>query len=186
MLFLQTSSFRAGRRNGIHLLRALIFTFLTVANGARAQSPASQPQPKFYFQVNGLSGRGSIYFQEVSGLAEQDQVIDHRKGTSKGQTTDKMQGIKSGHTVTLKKGILTKDSDLRSFYNSFNQIKQNTTKRHTVVIKLLDETGSAVMIWTLTNAFVVKFTAIDLKSSSNEVAIETLALAYERLIISTP
>jgi len=41
-------------------------------------------------------------------------------------------------------------------------------------------------LWTLGNAFPVKITGTDLKSDGNEVAVETLELAYETLTVTAP
>ena len=59
----------------------------------------------------------------------------------------------------------------------------NTIKRSTVVISLLDEAGKPTMIWTLTNAWPTKITGTDLKSDGNEVAVESIELAHEKLSI---
>ena len=40
------------------------------------------------------------------------------------------------------------------------------------------------MTWTLVNAWPIKVTGTDLKSDGNEVAVETMILAYERLTIT--
>jgi len=42
------------------------------------------------------------------------------------------------------------------------------------------------MSWTLNNALPTKITGTDLKSEANEVATESLELAYETLVVSTP
>jgi phage tail-like protein len=60
----------------------------------------------------------------------------------------------------------------------------NTIVRQTVVIKLLDETGAPTMTWTLTNAWPTKIQSTDLKADGNEVAIESIELAYETLVIA--
>ena len=39
------------------------------------------------------------------------------------------------------------------------------------------------MVWSLTNAFPMKITGTDLKSDSNEVAIETIEIAHEGLTV---
>ena len=39
------------------------------------------------------------------------------------------------------------------------------------------------MSWTLVNAFPVKITVTDMKSDGNEVAVETLEIAHEGLVI---
>ena len=60
----------------------------------------------------------------------------------------------------------------------------NIIKRRTVLIKLLDEKGAVTMQWTLNNAWPTKITSTDLKSDGNEVAVDTLEIAHEQLIIS--
>jgi phage tail-like protein len=47
--------------------------------------------------------------------------------------------------------------------------------------EIKEVTGTRV--WVLTNAWVTKYTAPDLNASQSEVAIETVELAYEELII---
>ena len=42
---------------------------------------------------------------------------------------------------------------------------------------------SGTTVWVLTNAWVAKYNAPDLNSTANEVAIESVELAYEELII---
>ncbi|MCW2484070.1 phage tail protein, partial [Candidatus Symbiopectobacterium sp. NZEC135] len=63
-------------------------------------------------------------------------------------------------------------------------IKMNTIARTAVTINLLDESGAPVMSWKLKNAWPTKVTGTDLKSDSNEVAVETIELAHEGLEIS--
>jgi len=48
-------------------------------------------------------------------------------------------------------------------------------------VELLDETASTVMTWNITKAFPIKFTGTDLKSTANEVSIETIEFAYEEI-----
>ena len=60
----------------------------------------------------------------------------------------------------------------------------NTVKRSTVLIKLLDETGNITMQWQLNNAFPTKVSGSDLKSEGNEVAIESLEIAFEQMTIT--
>ncbi len=137
------------------------------------------PLPKFYFSV---AIDGTEYpFQEVSGLETETQVLEYRHGNSKQYSTIKMPGIAKVGNVTLKKGVFAKDNN---FWNWYSQIKMNTIKRITVVIKLLDENGSPTMTWTLQNAWPTKVTGTDLKSDGNEVAVETIEFAHEGIIIA--
>ena len=60
----------------------------------------------------------------------------------------------------------------------------NTMPRTMVVIQLLDEKGNPTMTWTLNNAWPTKITAPTLKSDGNEIAIESIEVAYETLTIA--
>ncbi|MBB4036633.1 phage tail-like protein [Dysgonomonas hofstadii] len=137
------------------------------------------PLPKFYFQVK--IGEKESSFQEVSGLDLEAQVIEYRHGNSKEFSTIKMPGIKKSSNVTLKKGVFKGD---HSFWDWFNKIKMNTIERQTVTISLLDESGNPAQTWTLNNAWPTKITGTDLKSDGNEVAVETMEIAHEGIIIS--
>lgn len=136
------------------------------------------PLPKFFFQVK--LGDTEVAFQEVSGLDIEAQIIEYRHGNSPEFSTIKMPGIKKTGNVTLKKGVFVKDN---AFWDWFNQIKMNTIERKTVVISLLDESGSPTMVWTLNNAWPTKITGTDMKSDGNEVAVETIEVAHEGLTI---
>ena len=137
------------------------------------------PLPKFYFSVEIATLNAN--FQEVSGLDVEAQVIEYRHGDNPEFSTIKMPGIKKYGNVTLKKGIFKSDN---KFWDWFNAIKMNTIERQPVTIKLLDEAGNPTMTWTLTNAWPTKITGTDLKSDGNEVAVETLEIAHEKLEIA--
>ena len=134
------------------------------------------PLPKFYFSVQ--LGDDKVAFQEVSGLQTESKAIEYRHGNSKIFAPIKMPGMLSVGAVTLKKGIFVKDAKL---FTWFSEIKMNLIKRRTVVISLLDEAGDGKMTWTLNNAFPTKITGTDLKSTGNEVAVESVELAFETL-----
>ena len=133
------------------------------------------PLPKFYFTV-ALGDNDSVSFQEVDGLESETQVIEYRHGNSPIFAPIKMPGLKQNGNVTLRKGIFINDD---TFWHWYNEIILNTIERRTVVISLLDETNSPRMTWTLTNAWPTKITGTDLKSDGNEVAVESLEIAYE-------
>ena len=67
------------------------------------------------------------------------------------------------------------------FWDWFDEIKVNSARRTAMTISLLDESGMPAMVWTLANAWPTKITGTDLKSSGNEVAVETLVIAHEGL-----
>ena len=137
------------------------------------------PLPKFYFSVTGIPG--TPVFQEVTGLETEAQVIEYRAGNSKTFAAQKMPGLTKVGNVTMKKGIFVTDQALWTW---FNTIKMNTIARSTVVVNLLDETGAPRMTWTLNNAFPTKLSGTDLKSDGNEVAVESIEIAFETLTVA--
>lgn len=137
------------------------------------------PLPKFRFEVK-WDGQ-VMSFQEVSGLDVEAQPIEYRAGDSPIFSAMKMPGLKKYSEVTMKKGVFKSDTKV---WDWFNAIKMNTMKRVPVTISLLDAEDKPEMVWTLTNAWPTKITGTDLKSTGDEVAIETLVVAHEGLTIS--
>ncbi|WP_026965903.1 phage tail protein [Algoriphagus terrigena] len=138
------------------------------------------PLPKFYFSVD-WGSTTNIPFQEVSGLEIEAQPIEYRHGNSPVFSTINMPGIIKNSHVTMKKGVFVNDN---AFWDWYNKIKMNTIERQNVVIKLLDESGSPTMTWTLNNAWPSKISSTDLKSDANEVAVETIEISHEGLTIA--
>ncbi|MCJ8208322.1 phage tail protein [Mucilaginibacter sp. RS28] len=151
-----------------------------MADDGSAQSAATWPMVKFAFQVKWDDAE--IVFQEVTGLTAEAQVIEYRGGSSKTFSTVKMPGLLKYGNVTLKKGIFKGDKTL---WTKFQALKMNTYKRSQITISLLDEANAVAMSWTLLNAFPSKITVTDMKSDSNEVAVETMELAHEGLTLAS-
>tara|TARA_R110002126_G_scaffold33382_15_gene104477 strand:+ start:7211 stop:7684 length:474 start_codon:yes stop_codon:yes gene_type:complete len=154
-----------------------------MADNGSSQATAAWPLPKFYFEVKWDSA--VMLFQEVSGLDVETQVIEYRAGAPSQDngpvfSATRMPGLKKSGNITLKRGVYKSDS---KFWHWFNQIKMNTIKRLPVTISLLDETGTATMVWTLTNAWPSKITGTDLKSGDIEVAIKTIEIVHEGISI---
>jgi phage tail-like protein len=149
-----------------------------MADDGSTQSTATWPLVKFSFQVKWDDAE--LIFQEVTGLSSETQVIEYRGGSSKVYSTVKMPGIQKFGNVTLKKGMFLGD---KALWDKYNIITMNTYKRSTITISLLDEKNEVAMSWTLANAFPVKITVTDMKSDGNEVAVESIELAHEKLTI---
>ncbi len=138
------------------------------------------PLPSFSFQVT-WGTQTKIPFQEVSGLDTETQILEYRHSNSPAYSTIKMPGIKKFGNVTMKRGIFVKDN---SFWAWYSQITMNTIKRIGVVVQLLDEKSNPTMTWTLTNAWPTKISSPTMKSDGNEVAIQTIEIAHEGLVIA--
>ncbi len=150
-----------------------------MADDGSAQSTTVWPTPKFRFEVKWDAA--VMHFQEVSGLDVESQPIEYRHGDSPQFSGILMPGIKKTSDVTLKKGVFKSDN---KFWDWFNEIKTNTVKSKPVTIRLLDEAGAPVMVWTLANAWPNKVSGTDLKSTGNEVAVETIVISHQGLTIT--
>lgn len=139
------------------------------------------PMPKFRFSVDLGDGMNDVSFQEVSGMDVENRVVEYRTSNSPLFSTEKMPGIAKYGNITMKRGVFVNDN---KFWDWHAQISMNTIKRRTVLIKLLDEHGSVTMQWQLNNAWPTKITSTDLKSDGNEVAVDTLEIAHENLVIT--
>jgi phage tail-like protein len=152
-----------------------------MANDDGSKLSATWPLPKFRFEVDLGSQLKAVAFQEVSGMDVENQIIEYRKSNSPLFSTVKMPGITKYGNITMKRGVFLNDN---TFWNWHNEIKMNIIKRRTVIIKLLDEAGKVTMQWQLLNAWPTKISSTDLKSDGNEVAVDTIEIAHDGLIIT--
>lgn len=136
------------------------------------------PLPKSHFQVQW--GGTRMQFQEVSGLSMEVDVIEYRAGNSPEFSVSKMPGLKKYGNITLKRGVIQGDNE---FFDWWNSIQLHKVDRRDLTISLLDESHEPVMVWKVRNAFPVKITCPDLKADASELAIESLEVACEGIII---
>ena len=139
---------------------------------------AVYPLPVFHFRVEW--GGKNIGFSEASGLTQEVQIIQYRDGSSPDYSTIKMPGLRKYSNITLKRGISKGDNE---FFGWMNTVKLNTIERRDLTISLLNENHEPVMVWKAHNAFPVKVEGPGLKASGNEVAVESIELAHEGLIL---
>jgi phage tail-like protein len=139
---------------------------------------AEYPLPSFHFQVQWAGNNMS--FTEVTGLNIENQVIEYRDGASKEFSMQKMPGIQKFGNITMKRGIFKGHNE---YFEWLNTIKMNTIERRDVTISLLNEEHNPVMTWKIKQAFPSKVEGAALKASGNEVAIESMEIAHEGLIV---
>ncbi|MDB5033867.1 MAG: hypothetical protein JWQ98_1108 [Chlorobi bacterium] len=138
--------------------------------------PAQYPLPVFHFTVEW--GGTRVGFTEVAGLTQENQAIEYRDGSFPEYSSIKMPGLRKFSNITLKRGIIKSDNEL---FKWLSTIKLNTVERRDLVISLLDEQHQPVMVWKAHNCFPVKVEGPGLKSTGNEVAIESIEIAHEGL-----
>lgn len=138
--------------------------------------PAQYPLPAFSFTVEW--GGTRVGFTEVSGLNQENQLIEYRDGAFPEYSSIKMPGLRKFANVVLKRGIIKTDNE---FANWLSTVKMNTVERRDLVVSLLNEEHEPVMVWKIQNAFPVKVEGPALKATGNEVAIESIEIAHEGL-----
>jgi phage tail-like protein len=131
----------------------------------------------FVVEFDGLS-MGS--YSEVSGLTSEGDSVDYREGTDIPLTVRKLPGLRKYMNVTLKRGY-TEDDQLWAWYRN---IVNGATDRRNGTIVLLDEARTPVLRWNIQNAWINKIEAPTLNASGNEVAIESVELVHEGLILA--
>ncbi|MBV4360537.1 phage tail protein [Pinibacter aurantiacus] len=139
---------------------------------------ATYPLPVFHFKVEW--GGQNVGFSEASGLTQEVQLIEYRDGNSPDYSTIKMPGLHKFNNITLKRGITKGDND---FFKWLNTVKLNTVERRDLTISLMNENHEPVMVWKAHNAFPVKVEGPGLKASGNEVAIESIEIAHEGIVL---
>ncbi|MEO7313183.1 MAG: phage tail protein [Chitinophagaceae bacterium] len=139
---------------------------------------ANYPLPKFHFSVDW--GGSRIGFTEVTGLDKSLEVIEYRDGASPEFSKIKMPGLQKFSNITMKRGTFVNDNE---YFEWLQTVNMNQIQRRDITISLLNEKHEPVFTWKIKNAFPVKVQSSDLKADGNEVAIETLEVAHEGLVL---
>lgn len=149
-----------------------------------ARDNGKDPFRNFRFKLE----LGSIQvagFSECTGLQIQTKVFEYKEGGNN-QTTLKFPEHTSFGNVTLKRGVTTSNDLIEWQFSvvksTFDKNSRPQTTR-SVTIVLMNDKGENAKRWVLKNAFPVKWVGPDLKASANEIAIETLEIAYEGIEI---
>jgi phage tail-like protein len=143
------------------------------------------PLPKFHFELEW--GGTRIGFTEVTGLDFETEVIEYREGNMPSYNKTKQPGLTKYTDITLKRGIVFDDFEYFSEWVKTAMFQEGKEKfRRTVTIKLLNEEHKPVIVWTVAKAWPSKYQSTDLKADGNEIAIETLTLVHEGLVMSKP
>ena len=144
----------------------------------------------FLVTVDGIDGTAA--FSEVSGIEATVEPIEFRQGNSNSLAVVKVPGLVKHGNVTLKLGY-SMNSAFKAWIQECVSEVRGQMPRNNVSIELIDinagapttvpTTTQGQVVWMLTNAWVTKYTAPDLNAKTSEVAIETVEIAYEELVI---
>jgi phage tail-like protein len=130
----------------------------------------------FRLEVDGLEVAA---FSEVSGLQSEGEVADYRTGMDMPLTTRKLIGLRKYGPITLKRGMV-QDSTLWDWYRN---IANGDPDRRNGSVILMDEQRNDVLRWNFESAWPNKISASEFKASGNDIAVESVELVIENLVL---
>ncbi len=141
-----------------------------------------RPYTQFNFSVDlgdGNTEGPRAGFQEMSEIGTELAVIEYRNGNSKENAPIKLTGLSKAGNVTLKRGVIG-SLDLYQWLDQIRNGNQNALR--TVTVQLMNEDHSAVVqTWKLLRARIIKHTSGPFNAKGNDVAMEEIVLACERI-----
>ncbi len=136
------------------------------------------PPTGFHFRVDidGLtSDKKDIGFQEVSGLNATIGEFTYEEG-GENRFVHKLPQRVTYDKLVLKRGIL-QGSELIGWFRDAVEAYKFDPKGITVT--LLNEEHEPLESWSFINAYPVKWSVASFNSTKNEVAVETIEMAYQ-------
>lgn len=140
------------------------------------------PLPVFCFHVQLPGIGGEAFFKSVSGLRFETEVVPVREG-GQNATTYQLVGATKWSNIVLKQGF-TKDSNVNGLLKWRKEwMKPGGGNRVDGTISQLDTALTVQVTWKFKRGWPVKWEISELDASKNELAIETLEIAHEGLIV---
>jgi len=142
------------------------------------------PLPVYNYKVE-IDGSAAA-FSEVSGLSISHETTVYKESPvesgSPGPRVMRMPAQQSDLKITLKKGLI-RGTSVATFFKWINAIQINQIEKKDIYVRLCDETGAAVISWKVINAFPTKLSAPTFDAKANDVAIETMELMGDGVLM---
>jgi phage tail-like protein len=143
-----------------------------------------RPYCEFNFLVDigdGTTEGPSAGFQEVSAISTEVVVTEYRNGNSRENSPIKITGLNKASDVTLRRGVIGA-LNLHAWLDDIRNGNQKALRTVTIQLQSEDHT-EVVQTWKLLRARIVKHTSGPFNAKGNDVAMEKIVIAYERLEI---
>jgi phage tail-like protein len=138
------------------------------------------PPASFYFTVkfSGINTAEDASFSEVSGLEAERPVVEIKEGGENRFSYRVPDRGRYGNLV-LKRGLLVWTSELAGWcQQTIESDLGNPVMTRGIDIVLLDLDATPLMVWSVKDAWPVKWSVSALVADKNEIAVETLELAF--------
>lgn len=130
----------------------------------------------FQVQINNTSVAG---FRECSGLSFTTDPVEYREGNERPLHPRKLTGMRKFANLSFKRGI----TDNQELWKWYKNVLNGKTDRRNGTIVLRNEEHQSVVRWKFENAFITKYETSSFNATGNDVTIETIELAVERVEI---
>lgn len=128
---------------------------------------------RFWVEIDSLLVAG---FTEVSGLQSEVEVEEFREG-GVNDYVHRLPRITKYPNIVLKRGVTSSDN----LWNWYEKVTEGNINRKNGSIILLSQQGLELWRWNFFDAYPVKWAGPELRSSSSEVAVETLEITHRGL-----
>jgi len=149
----------------------------------------TDPYRNFKFEVES-DGFVRAGFSKVTGLGETTEDIEYREG-GENETPHHLTGQTKFNDITFERGMST-DSDFVNWRKLIFDLSKKDGKqgsnddyRKPIIIFLKDKSGTRIKKWSVSRAWPKEMKFPDLDSSANEVAIESMTLCNEGILMQT-
>ena len=140
------------------------------------------PLPVYNYKVE-IDGK-AVAFSEVSGLSIAYETSSYVESPTRGVGPRRMHmpGQPKSTTITMKKGMVASVS-VPVLFGWISSIQLNRVDKKDIYVRLCDENGAAVVSWKVINAFPTKLDAPTFTANSNDVAIESMELMADGVVV---
>jgi phage tail-like protein len=140
------------------------------------------PLPVYNYKVE-IDGK-AVAFSEVSGLSMAYETSTYVESPTSGVGPRRMYmpSQRKSATITMKKGMVAGVS-VPALFGWISSIQLNRVDKKDIYVRLCDESGATVVSWKVINAFPTKLDAPTFTASSNDVAIESMELMADGVVV---
>lgn len=128
----------------------------------------------FAVELDGITRAG---FRECTGLESSQNAGTYREGTDRNLGHRKLPGLNTHSDIILSRGFTTD----RKLWDWREKAMRGQVERHNISITLLDDVGNPRITWNLYEAWPRTWTGPSLSAGADEVAVEQVTIAFERM-----
>jgi phage tail-like protein len=167
-------------RADLHTAEGLVASAEKKPSTRGTSPPSKTPDPvgELRFKIN-LDDAEIGRFSECTGLSVEWDVQTYPEG-GENRYEHKLRGRLKYPNLVLKRGVTHEDALLKWFFQS-----QDAEKRGSITITLLGPEGKKVRSFAFAGAFPVKWTGPNFNAGSTSIAIESLEIAHQGIVMGS-